>query len=397
MYLTRRRLTLAALAAGTTFLALGSTGARAQRTPQTPAGPNRVAALYPICADTLRDTATGNCLSASTEPALGKLVPMSESLNIDASLDYVGIGTMRPHRRLDVIGAIASSSQPWDGGYSWAKAVMRPSSNLHFGVIETVSRPGPGDGPDVTNLLTTVSIDEKAGAMATIKNATTFLVTLSTPANNTNAGYVSVRNNNAEIAGINGGTGVVFGSSKSFVQPHPLDASKEIQYVSLEGPEHGVYFRGTATLVDGRAELVTPESFRLVARAEGLTVSLTPLGPNRGLYVSRKGLDSIEVRENEGGKGDVKRNVAFDFLVLGERSALPTHVAVRDNVHFAPPPGTQIAEGQLPGAYRELMIRNGTLNADGRVNDVNAMGRGWRLEQGGWTGGALESAAIARD
>ncbi|NOT32392.1 MAG: hypothetical protein HOP15_18255 [Planctomycetes bacterium] len=392
MNLSRRSLTLAALAAGTTFLALGSTGARAQPQIQVPAGPNRAAALYPICADTLRDTATGNCLSASTVPTIGKLFPMSQSLHVNASTGFVGIGTTFPFRPLEVNGALASCN-----GNGLTHAVVRPSTNGQFGVIETIGLTNPGNEPVVTNLLSSVSIAREAGAIATIKNGSTFLVTLSTPANNTNAGYVSVRNNNAELAGINGGTGVVFGSSKSFVQPHPLDASKEIQYVSLEGPEHGVYFRGTATLVDGRAELVTPASFRLVARAEGLTVSLTPLGPSRGLYVAHKGLDSIAVRENEGGKGDGWSRVEFDFLVMGERSALPTHVAIRDNVHFVPPPGTQIAAGQLPGAYRELMIQNGTLNADGSVNDVNAMGRGWRLEQGGWTGGALESAAVARD
>src|SRR4029077_17827740 len=32
--------------------------------------------------------------------------------------------------------------------------------------------------------------------------------------------------------------------TKSFVEPHPTDASKLIRYVSLEGPEAGTYFRG---------------------------------------------------------------------------------------------------------------------------------------------------------
>ncbi len=129
-------------------------------------------------------------------------------------------------------------------------------------------------------------------------------------------------------------------------------------------------------------------------------MSVTALGPSRGLYVARKGLDAFEVRENEGGSGVV----AFDLVVMGKRSALPEHVAIRDNVQFAPAPGTPVAEGQLPGAYRELMLRNGTLNADGSVNEGNAAGRGWRLERSadktdksGWTGGNSESASIARD
>src|SRR5262249_31266830 len=105
----------------------------------------------------------------------------------------------------------------------------------------------------------------------------------------------------------------------------------------------------------------------------------------------------FEVRENEGASGTVASNVAFDFLMMGERSALPHHQPVRDNVHFAPAPGTTIAEGDLPGSYRELMIRNGTLNADGSVNEASAAARGWRRERGQWSGGKAESAPIARD
>jgi len=204
---------------------------------------------------------------------------------------------------------------------------------------------------------------------------------------------VSVRSSNVEVAGINGGTGIVFGSAKAFVQPHPADPTKEIQYISLEGPEHGVYLRGSSRLIGGEAVIELPESFRLVAREEGLTVNLTPLGPNRGLYVERKGLDGIVVRENEGGKGAV----SFDFLVMGERAAMPHHVAIQENTHFAPEPGTTVAEGRLPGAYRDLMIRNGTLNVDGSVNEVNATGLGWRVDKGKWTGGKRASAEPARE
>ncbi|MEL7341145.1 MAG: hypothetical protein AAGM67_11710, partial [Bacteroidota bacterium] len=50
---------------------------------------------------------------------------------------------------------------------------------------------------------------------------------------------------------INGaGQGEVFGDNKSFRIDHPTDPSKEIWYVSLEGPEAGAYVRGTAELVD---------------------------------------------------------------------------------------------------------------------------------------------------
>jgi hypothetical protein len=389
MKLFRRPVALASLGAGVLLFGLGSAGVLAQRQlRQTPTLASKFSVLQQQCADSIEDVSNpGTCLVASSVPSLGKLLPMSSRLYVSPSSGFVGIGTTFPFRPLQVVGPIASSH-----GTDVLRAVMRPSTNGLHGVIETVANT-PVTEPTVTNLITSVSIDPLAGALATIKNGTTFLVTLSTPANNTNAGYVSVRNANAEIAGINGGTGVVFGSSKSFVQPHPSDAAKEIRYVSLEGPEHGVYFRGTARLARGRVVIATPESFRLVARAEGLTVSVTPLGANRGLYVARKGLDGFEVRENEGGSGDTE----FDFLVMGERSALPHHVPIAENRHFLPTPGTVIREGELPGSYRELMIRNGTLRADGSVNEASAAALGWQPERNAWSAGRLESAPVAKD
>ena len=183
----------------------------------------------------------------------------------------------------------------------------------------------------------------------------------------------------------------MFGTAKAFVQPHPKDPTREIQYVSLEGPEHGVYARGTGRLVDGKARIELPESFRMVAREKGITVNLTPLSENRGLYVSSKERSGFEVRENEGGAGDV----AFDYLVMGVRSAMPEHVAIQENTHFVPRPDAVVPEGKLPGNYRKLMIENGLLNADGSVSDVAAVSLGWRARRGAWSGGRSASAEIA--
>jgi hypothetical protein len=51
------------------------------------------------------------------------------------------------------------------------------------------------------------------------------------------------------------------GGTKSFVQPHPTDASKQILFYCLEGNENGTYFRGTTRLVGGRAEIPIPEEW----------------------------------------------------------------------------------------------------------------------------------------
>ena len=82
------------------------------------------------------------------------------------------------------------------------------------------------------------------------------------------------------VAGIDSG-GRVFGKTKPFVIDHPLDPErKSLVHAAVEGPEHGVYYRGEATLVDGRAEVHLPEYFEALTRVEGRTVHLTPVLPD---------------------------------------------------------------------------------------------------------------------
>jgi hypothetical protein len=111
---------------------------------------------------------------------------------------------------------------------------------------------------------------------------------------------------------------------KSFVQAHPTDSTKEIVYVSLEGPEAGTYIRGTAKLVNGEAVLNLPEHFSLVTNDEGLTVQLTPRGEWLQLYLVKTSTKQIIVREASGKSGQ------FDYLVQGIRKGFENHQVIRD-------------------------------------------------------------------
>lgn len=53
------------------------------------------------CANSIRSTSGGECIEASTIPTIGKLYPMTTTLNV-SPLDRVGIGTTLPVARLDV-------------------------------------------------------------------------------------------------------------------------------------------------------------------------------------------------------------------------------------------------------------------------------------------------------
>ncbi len=58
-----------------------------------------------ICAGTIADVATSNCIEVSSVPTLGKLLPLSTNFNLDAS-GRVGLGTSTPLERLDVAGRV---------------------------------------------------------------------------------------------------------------------------------------------------------------------------------------------------------------------------------------------------------------------------------------------------
>lgn len=111
---------------------------------------------------------------------------------------------------------------------------------------------------------------------------------------------------------------------KPFVQAYPTDPTKEIVYVSLEGPEAGTYIRGTAQLVDGEAVINLPEHFSLVTSGEGLTVQLTPLGGWLQLYVIEKSTQQIIIREAKG------KNGQFDYIVQGVRKGYEDHQVIRE-------------------------------------------------------------------
>jgi hypothetical protein len=176
---------------------------------------------------------------------------------------------------------------------------------------------------------------------------------------------------NAHVAGTFTAT-----TNKSFVQPHPFDASKEIQYVSLEGRHSEVYFRGTAQVSRGITQIPIPDDFRYVAAAGTYSTLVTPVGAMATVAVLSEGEDGIVVQAS--------RNVRIHYVVYAEREAVTHPNPVVENIHFRPDPERDFLQ-HLPDSFRELLISNGTLNADGTVNVETARRLGWDRE---WEGRA---------
>lgn len=149
-------------------------------------------------------------------------------------------------------------------------------------------------------------------------------------------GSVSVYDGNSREAGMyvnSSGQGIVFGDVKNFRMEHPDLPGKEIWYASLEGPEAAAYERGTATLVNGKAQISLSDHFEIVAATEGLTVILTPLsGSSKGLAVINKSGSGFEVVELFDGKG----NYEFDWEIKAVRKGYENYRVIRDESESRP-------------------------------------------------------------
>ncbi|HVR07859.1 MAG TPA: hypothetical protein VMW75_07390 [Thermoanaerobaculia bacterium] len=169
---------------------------------------------------------------------------------------------------------------------------------------------------------------------------------------------------NASITGTLTVTG-----TKSFAEPHPTDAAKEILYVALEGPEAGTYFRGTGRTVRGVAVIEVPESFRLVSDESGLTVVATPVGKLVTMAVIKKSLDRIVVQSSE--------DVEFDYMVNGVRRSFKNFEAIVPNLHFVPDGPDDRQFFTLPAESQRRLVQTGVYTPDGRVNLLKAHEMGW--------------------
>lgn len=148
------------------------------------------------------------------------------------------------------------------------------------------------------------------------------------------AGLVSLNNSAGTISiQLNGNTGVITatdfvttGTATSSIA-HPVDPDKDIYYVSLEGAEAGVYVRGTAQLIRGKARIQLPDHFSLVANAEGMTAQVTPRSSSSmGLAVIELSPQEIVVEELYNGNG----NYEFDYMVNSVRQGFEDFQVVRD-------------------------------------------------------------------
>lgn len=173
--------------------------------------------------------------------------------------------------------------------------------------------------------------------------------------------------------------------TKSFIQPHAKDPTKEIIYIATEAPEAVVIYRGTSQLKEGVAVIELPEYFRVVASEHGIQVQMTPSEDCKGLFVKSKSRDRIEVRELMKGKSDAR----FDYLVTAVRAGFEKHEPVVENTHFRPKENESakdfgsryIGEDMNSKAIQTMLISNGILTRDGELNVEVVEKLGWTVKE----------------
>jgi len=95
-------------------------------------------------------------------------------------------------------------------------------------------------------------------------------------------------------------------TSKSFLIDHPIEENKKLQYACLEGPENGVYVRGTTN----STSIELPDYWSELIHEDSITVIVTPIGKKQDLYIKSKSPQLIMI-------GGVKGS--YDYVVYGER------------------------------------------------------------------------------
>ena len=108
-------------------------------------------------------------------------------------------------------------------------------------------------------------------------------------------------------------TGHLEATTKSFNIPHPLDNNKRLVYGSLEGPEHGMYGRGSYDVIDDRRRVAVdlPLYWSNMVYPD-YTVGLAAYG-NYNVWITKRDENGFWVETN------AQEEWSFDWNVVGKR------------------------------------------------------------------------------
>jgi len=263
----------------------------------------------------VRDVTGGSRLPFRIRPG----APTS-SIDINAS-GNVGVGTASPTERLHALNTADSQTvamvENASSGTS-AAAILRSKSDtaqVHL-TAQSSTRATTRFGQSIAGWNELIEVTGNGLAIGT-----TTAVPMIFGTNNVNRMQIDGSTGAVVVSGNFTVTGV-----KNFAVPDPQNAKKAIYYASLEGPEAGTYYRGTAKTVDGEAVIELPGYFARITEKERMTVQITPVGAPNQLYIATKTPERVVIKV---AKGSVDGE--FDYFVQGVRKGYLDFAVERDN------------------------------------------------------------------
>jgi hypothetical protein len=305
---------------------------------------NRAATISAAVEGTVGTDITPGRLMFSTAAAGANTV--TERMRID-SAGKVGIGTTAPATRLEVMGAGANDyiyvngTETSASGYTGLHIKKyRPNirfedsqnnSNMYIWALGSQLRIGSSAGSSSTaaiviqsgsanNTVTnTASVQIpnmlKVGAFDPLNNGRISVIDTTRPLvlgydTSNHVGFSVSSGGNLTIDSDTTISGVLSATAKSFNIPHPLYKDKRLVHGSLEGPEHGIYIRGTIETEEKGCLVELPEYWS--AMCEDYTVQLTPHGPYT-VYIKEKLKDKVMIECSQ-------KKFKFDYYIVGART-----------------------------------------------------------------------------
>ncbi len=149
---------------------------------------------------------------------------------------------------------------------------------------------------------------------------------------------------------------IVFGAKHAAVRQR--DGSRRMLYC-MESPESWFEDFGEGRLVKGKATVRLEPGFASLVNEDSFHVFLTPYGDSNGLYVSQRSKQGFEVREQGGGKANVRfsyRIVARRKDIEGERLAKIALPKVNPRRFVSKPPIKLKAAPALPERLAKIAL-----------------------------------------
>jgi len=306
--------------------------------------PNTNVLTSPTFSGNLTGGVTGNVTGTATTAASIELRAGANSVNhsvvFSLNATGTGVGLSTDTTLLYNPGTDTLSSTTFSGALSGNAATATTAANLN--VVSTTATgshyllfsPTSGGSGIAVSIDTTLTY---VPSTDTLSVSTITPVTVTNSAALTSGTYLTVKTNASDdsstsdffIRGLTSAdvskfsvdaNGNLRATTKSFDIPHPTKEGMRLVYGVLEGPEHGVYHRGT---VEGKGNLLIelPDYWSELVN-EDFSVTLTPHG-NYGVHIVDKSLNSFIISLSGNLISKKFKVIKVDYLVHGSRKDAP--------------------------------------------------------------------------